>query len=353
MRRSALWIGLGVLLAAGCTPTLQRERTTFAVLAGTYYSAVPGVKVEAAMVEEAEMLLGRVVADLNARKDLDFVVVAGDLLARSDPLSLDRAKAALAELHAPYYVVLGDYDGPGSPVKSAELSAPKAEAATPTPPTGRMAAEGGSRGTVIWAFQGHGFSGSEGYWVRAIPPDLVLVGLDTVRPGRRGGHVDARQLAWLDRTLTRYADKVVVVVAHHGLIAMHPLDEGTAWRHLMVDNAAAVRDLLGRHPNVLMVVTGHHHFAGGQVAGPIVYLASPSAGVWPLAYHLVRLTPKQVEAVWVPLTSGDLARRALEKLLASREYRGVFPKGEDGETACVRLFGGNKMKVYPLPAIRP
>jgi len=347
MRRGALWIGLAVSLAAGCTPTLQRERTTFAVLAGTYYSAVPGVKVEAAMVEESEMLLGRAVADLNARKDLDFVVVAGDLLARSDPLSLDRAKAALAELHAPYYVVLGDYDGPGSPVKAAELSAPKAEAATPTP------AEGGSRGTVIWAFQGHGFSGSEGYWVRAVPPDLVLVGLDTVRPGRRGGHVDARQLAWLDRTLTRYADKVVVVVAHHGLIALHPLDEGTEWRHLMVDNAAAVRDLLGRHPNVLMVVTGHHHFAGGQVAGPIVYLASPSAGVWPLAYHLVRLTPKQAEAVWVPLTSGDLARRALEKLLDSREYRGVFPKGEDGETACVRLFGGNKMKVYPLPAIRP
>ena len=347
MRRSALWIGLVVSLAAGCTPTLQRERTTFAVLAGTYYSAVPGVKVEAAMVEEAEMLLGRAVADLNARKDLDFVLVAGDLLARSDPLSLDRAKTALAELHAPYYVVLGDYDGPGSPVKAAEPSAPKAEAAAPMP------VEGGSRGTVIWAFQGHGFSGAEGYWVRAIPPDLVLVGLDTVRPGRRGGHVDARQLAWLDRTLTRDADKVVGVGAHHGLMALHPLDEGTAWRHRMVDNAAAVRDLLGRHPNVLMVVTGHHHFAGGQVAGPIVYLASPSVGVWPLAYHLVRLTPKQAEAVWVPLTRGDLAGRALEKLLASREYRGVFPKGEDGETACVRLFGGNKMKVYPLPAIRP
>ena len=102
MRRSALWIGLAVSLAAGCTPTLQRERTTFAVLAGTYYSCVPGVKVEAAMVEEAEMLLGRAVADLNARKDLDFVLVAGDLLARSDPLSLDRAMAALAEVLAPY-----------------------------------------------------------------------------------------------------------------------------------------------------------------------------------------------------------------------------------------------------------
>ena len=346
MGRSALWIGLGTLLAAGCTPTLQREQTTFAVLAGVYYSGVPGVAVEAAMVEEAETLLKKAVADLNAAKDLDFVVVAGDLLARSDPLSLDRAKSLLAELHVPYYVVLGDYDGPGPPVEAKEPP-PNAEAAVPVPGAGM------SRGTVIWAFQGHGFAGSEGYWVCPVPPDLVLVGLDTVQPGRRGGHVDARQLAWLDRTLARHADKVVVVVAHHGLVPLHPLDEGTAWRHLMADNAAAVRDVLERHPNVLMVVTGHHHFAGAQIGGPIVYLASPSASVWPLAYHLVRLTPKQVEAVWVPLAGADAARRAQERLLSSREYRGVFPKGEDGDTACVRLFGGNKMKVYPLPAIRP
>jgi len=32
---------------------------------------------------------------------------------------------------------------------------------------------------------------------------------------------------------------------------------------------------------------------------------------------------------------------------------GVFPPGEDGDTACVRLFGGKKMDVFRLPAIRP
>jgi len=335
-----------VALAAGCTPTLGREQTTFAVLAGAYFSAVPGVTVDGAMVEDAETLLKKAVADLNARDDLNFVLVAGDLLARSDPLSLDRAKAVLAELRAPYYMVLGDHDGPGPPVTSAEAVPPKAE-------TAAAPGAGGSRSTVIWAFQGHGLSGSEGYWVCPVPPDLVLVGLDTVRPGRRGGHVDAAQLAWLDRTLTGHADKVVVLVAHHGLVPLHPLDEGTAWGHLMVDNAAAVRTVLEDHPNVLMVVTGHHHFAGARIAGSIVYLASPSVGVWPLAYHLVRLTPKQAEAVWVPLAGADLSRRAQDRLLASREYRGVFPEGEDGDTACVRLFGGNKMQVHPLPAIRP
>jgi len=55
----------------------------------------------------------------------------------------------------------------------------------------------------------------------------------------------------------------------------------------------------------------------------------------------------------VPLDSGALARKAQERLLGSEMYRGVFPAGEDGETACVRLFGANKMVVVPLPAIRP
>ncbi|HUU10515.1 MAG TPA: metallophosphoesterase [Phycisphaerae bacterium] len=347
MLRAARWIGLALVLAAGCTPALQRQRTTFAVLAGVYYSAGGGAAVDGAMVEDAEGLLVKAIADINARKDLDFVVVAGDLLARADALSLDRAKALLAELRAPYYVVLGAYDGPGRPVKATEAPAP------PTPPKVPAAAEGGSRSTVIWSFQGHGFSGPDGYWVHEVLPGLVLVGLDTVQPGRRAGHVDAQQLAWLDETLSRHADRLVLVVGHHGLVPLHPLDEGTAWQHLMVDNAEEVRQIIERHPNVLMVVSGHHHFAGGRIAGSVVYLASPSVSVWPLAYHLVRLTPKEAEAVWVPLADGDLARKGQERLLGSAEYRGVFPAGEDGDTACVRLFGGNKMTVYPLPAIRP
>ncbi len=346
MRHALLGVLIALALAAGCTPSVPRERVTFAVLAGVYYSAAPGAAVEAAMVEDAEPLLKKAVADLNATKGLDFVVVAGDLLARADPLSLDRAKALLSELRVPYAVVLGEHDGPGL-VEQPPGPNPGAPDAAP-PPAG-----GESRSTVIWAFQGRGLSGSEGYWSQEILPGLVLVGLDTVQPGRRGGHVDPQQLAWLDRTLGSRADKVVIVVGHHGLVPLHPLDEGTGWRHMMVDNADAVREVVERHANVLMVLSGHHHLAAGRVGGRMVYLASPSVSVWPLAYHLVRVTPKEAEAVWVPLASDDLSRRAQERLLGSAAYRGVFPPGEDGDTACLRLFGGSKMEVYPLRAIRP
>ena len=338
MRCTMLGLAVAVSVAGGCTAGVPRDRVTFAVLAGVYYSATDA-KVEAAMVEHSEMLLKKAVSDLNAAGHLDFVIVAGDLLARADAPSLDRAKAILAELRVPYYAVLGEYDGPSPPADDAG-----ADAAGPP---------GMSRSTIIWAFQGHGFSGPEAYWCHEVLPGLVLVGLDTVQPGRRGGHVSAAQLAWFERTLAAQAGKAVVVVGHHSLVPLHPLDEGAAWGHTVVDNAAAVQAVLERHRNVVMALSAHHHFAEGRVSGRTVYLAAPSVSVWPLAYYLVRLTPKEAGPMWVPLADDDLSRRAQERLLASPQYRGVFAAGEDGDTACMRLFGAKKTEVYVLPSFRP
>jgi 3',5'-cyclic AMP phosphodiesterase CpdA len=337
MPRAIVWIGVAALLAAGCgMPTVPRDRITFAILGGAYYSAAAGPQVDGALVEESGALLAKAVADLNAAKDLDFVIITGDLLAQADGLSLDRAKAILSELRAPYYAVLGAHDGPA-----------QAGGAAPAAPCGM------SRDMVVWALQGRGFAGPERYWCREVLPGLLVVGLDTVQPGRAAGHVSAAQLAWLDQTLALQPGKAAIVVAYHELVPMHPLDEGAAWRHKMVDNAAQVRQVLERHTNVLAVLAGNAHFAEGRVAGRIMYLSSPSLAIWPLAYHLVRMTPKEAEAVWVPVAGDDVLRRGQERLLRSTEYRGVFPPGEDGDTACVRLFGGKKMETYSLPAIRP
>jgi 3',5'-cyclic AMP phosphodiesterase CpdA len=347
---------LPALVAAGCgAPGVPRDRITFAVLCGSYYSATGDAAVEGAMVEDSEALLAKAVADFNKVKNLDFVVVAGDLLARAEGLSLDRAKAILSDLRMPYYAILGGSDGPaGLPSLSGKgESMPSEKRAGHATLENAVAPGGLNRDSIIWALQGHGFSGPEGSWSHEVLPGLLLVGLDTVQPGRREGHVSARQLEWLSRTLAAKGDKSVIVVAYHELMPLHPLDEGAAWRHKLVDNAADVRQVLEKHPNVLAVLAGNCHFAEGRVSGRTLYLSSPSLAVWPLAYQLVQLTPKQAEVVWVPVAPDDLARRAQDRLLKSPEYRGVFPSGEDGDTTCVRLFGGKKLETYPLPGIRP
>jgi 3',5'-cyclic-AMP phosphodiesterase len=351
--RLTLWLILASTLAAGCGmgSSAPRERVTFAVLAGVYMPGEGPSPVSAAMTEDAEQLLRKAVTDLNGVKNLDFVVVAGDLLARADGASIDHARAILADLKAPYYIVLGANDGPVAVTKPAVAGAASESAASPR--AAATAERGLPRTDVTWAFQGHGFAGPGGYWSQDVGPDLVVVALDTCRPGKAEGHVDAPQLAWLERTLAASDGKTVIVVAYHELQSLHALDEASAWHHKLVDNAAEVRQVIEKHPNVTAVVSGNSHFAEGRVSGRTAFLASPSVSVWPLAYQLVRMSPKETEAVWVTLADEALSRRAQERLLASPELRGVFPAGEDGDTACMRLFGGKKMEIYPAAKGRP
>jgi 3',5'-cyclic AMP phosphodiesterase CpdA len=345
--RLTLWLILATTLAAGCTmgATAPRERLTFAVLAGAYLPAGAPVPIEGAMTEDAEALLRKTVTDLNNVKNLNFVIIAGDLLARADGPSNDRARAILAGLKVPYYVALGATDGPVAAVKPATAGAAPSAAA--------VIESGLPRTAVTWAFQGHGFAGPNGYWSQEVAPNVVVVALDTCQPGRADGHVDAAQLAWLDRTLAASAGKSVILVAYHEFLALNALDEAAAWHHKLVDNAAEVRQRLEKYPNVLAVVSGNSHFAEGRAVGGTVYLAAPSVSVWPLAYQLVLVSPKGTEADWVPLADEALSRRAQERLLVSPQWRGVFPPGEDGDTACVRLFGGKKLVEYPLQGSRP
>jgi hypothetical protein len=342
MRMSVLGLLLAGVLAAGCTgAAAPREKITFAVLSGAYIDGATGATVEGAVVEDSESLLRKAVADFNARKELEFVVVVGDLLARPGGAGIDRAKAILDDLKAPYYVVLGSGEVTGAAVP------PKPGAKT-TPDTGAT-----GTGAVTWAFQGKGFSGPEGYWSREVSPGLVLVALDTVQPGRPWGHVNDKQLEWLDRTLSEAKGKSVIVAAYHQLQAMHPLDESDAWHYKLVDNAPQVRTILEKNGNVVAVVAGDAHYAAFRSTGRILYMTSPSLSVWPLAYHLVLLGPKEIEATWVPAAPEALVHKAQNRLLETPLYRGVFPAGEDGDTACIRLFGGRKLETMKLPSAAP
>ncbi len=74
-------------------------------------------------------------------------------------------------------------------------------------------------------------------------------------------YVDVPQIAWLDRTLRASAEPVVVLV-HQRL----DTDDDYA-----VKNAVAVRAVLERSANVLVVLQGHHHDGGFSAINGIPY----------------------------------------------------------------------------------
>ncbi|MCL2021646.1 MAG: metallophosphoesterase [Betaproteobacteria bacterium] len=123
--------------------------------------------------------------------------------------------------------------------------------------------------------------GHSAYVVDAYP--LTVIGLDTTWPGHIEGHLDAAQLAWLQRTLSERRERPILIVMHHppivtGLAAMD------AYR--LFDGAEALAGLLKRHvQTVVGILCGHvHRNAHGCFAGVPTYICP--APVHQMAFDL-------------------------------------------------------------------
>lgn len=106
-----------------------------------------------------------------------------------------------------------------------------------------------------------------------------------------GGISDA-QLAWLDRELAAAtaAGERALVCGHHPLL---PADGHEIW------NAAAVMELLDRHPCVIAWFNGHNHAGAEAVRNGVPYLTFKSILHHPdtTAYAVVRITADRLEII--------------------------------------------------------
>jgi Icc protein len=91
------------------------------------------------------------------------------------------------------------------------------------------------------------------YSVEDLPVRLVL--LDTLVPGSPAGALCDNRLAWLDATLSAESHKPTIVVMHHpsfpcGLTHMDAI---------ILAEPARFTAIIARHPQVRLVLAGHHH----------------------------------------------------------------------------------------------
>ncbi|MGQ4809935.1 3',5'-cyclic adenosine monophosphate phosphodiesterase CpdA [Candidatus Entotheonellaceae bacterium PAL068K] len=82
-----------------------------------------------------------------------------------------------------------------------------------------------------------------------------FVALDSLLPGKPGGHLDAGQLAWLRDDLETHRQQPTLVFVHH-----HPLPVDLAWMDMtVVDNGDELVRVLQPYPNVRWMICGHVH----------------------------------------------------------------------------------------------
>ncbi|QKJ36047.1 MULTISPECIES: phosphodiesterase [unclassified Pseudomonas] len=155
----------------------------------------------------------------------DIVVVSGDLVDFGRPDEYAVLHPELARLHMPCYLVPGNHD---------------------------------NREHLRAAFADHSYLPTRADapldWVVEEHP-LRLIGLDTTIPGAHGGQLLDSQLRWLDEQLACRPDAPTLLVLHHP-----PFVSGIGHmdREPFV-NAAALEQVIARHPQVERLLCGHLH----------------------------------------------------------------------------------------------
>lgn len=90
--------------------------------------------------------------------------------------------------------------------------------------------------------------------VNELENDVVVVTLGTARPDRDEGEVGYRQNLWLERTVKKFKDKIIILAMHHHLIGIP--DTGSA-RVEVIDAGDVLRTILATRVN--LVLCGHKH----------------------------------------------------------------------------------------------
>jgi 3',5'-cyclic AMP phosphodiesterase CpdA len=213
------------------------------VAPGTLFRCpIQGIRRDAERVRrefDTASYLARAVAAVNVLVPRpDVTVVTGDLVDHGEPEEYEHLRALLAALAMPFFVIPGNHD---------------------------------ARAPLRDAFRKEGYFSDDGdlrYVIDDFP--VRLIALDTLVPGKHHGSLEAGQLDWLDATLAPRRDHPTVVLMHHP-----PFATGITYMdNYGLTNAAALGEVIGRHPQVERILCGHLHRAidrrfAGTVAGTV------------------------------------------------------------------------------------
>jgi 3',5'-cyclic-AMP phosphodiesterase len=280
----------------------------------------------------------RTVADLNAEKDLAFVMVTGDLLQDGEVQNAREIKKYLDQLTAPYYVLSGNHDY------------------VPADPKNRR--EGFTYMTIeefVKFFNGHGYGDSgKRYYSLQVKPGLRLIALDAclpLEPVKWGAALPEDQLKWLDNQLTEHANELSLIFMHHNFVSWSADEQaGGPKQWFGLDNASDARAILSKHANAAPVaISGHRHIGLNykEVDG-VTYFIAPALNSHPMRYSVFTISHQAI--AWkTPMVSVSESNHveARENLLKAKWWRATQYEESSSfnDAAVLELYENNRMIV--------
>jgi 3',5'-cyclic-AMP phosphodiesterase len=240
---------------------------------------------------------------LGRLQKLKFVVFGGDQIQAgpSDRASLFVFQEWTRQLDLPYYILLGNTE------------------VSPIPGESKL-----SKADYLLAWRGRGVGPGRSSWSFEPEKGVRIIGLDVTVAGKPYGDVGSAALAWLRNELaaSRKA-RLVIIVTHQLLLPTTPRDTMPEWSLWMVRNHAAVREVLEQHPNVRMVISGHHHASRVETVNGITYVADPAIVTYPCAFRVFTISREGIHLKNIGLDEKNIVARARD-LLAADPYARLY-----------------------------
>jgi len=169
--------------------------------------------------------LRRCIVDINKQQP-DAVVFTGDTTQHGQPEEYALLRELLASLKAPVYPVPGNRD---------------------------------DNVAMRSAFDDQAFLPLKSDFLHYVIEDhaVRLVALDSTAPGERKGVFCPLRQAWLDEVLNNQPDRPTLLFIHH---PPFDVDDHYKGGYRRPEEAAALADLVGRHPQVVGLICGHVHW---------------------------------------------------------------------------------------------
>lgn len=169
--------------------------------------------------------LRRCVADIN-RQQPDAVIFTGDTVQHGQPEEYARLRELLAPLEVPVYLVPGNRD---------------------------------DKNEMRAAFRDYAYLPKDGGFLQYVIEEYVvrLVAIDSTSRGERKGVCCPARQAWLEEVLGAQPDKPTLLFIHHP-----PFDIADHYigGYRQPEEAAALADIVSRHPQVKGLLCGHVHW---------------------------------------------------------------------------------------------
>lgn len=206
-----------------------------------------------------------------------------DLHVTNDPAgdnaaSLSRALNALGAYRPDLIIATGDLVNSAKRDEYAVLA--PLLAATPAP-VYLLPGNHDDREFLRAAFPHHDYLPAQGRLSYVVDDYAVrVIALDQIVPGQTGGAFAAEEAEWLHAQLRKAPDKPTVIALHH-----HPFaTQDALFDTIGLEGRDLLANVVAAHPQVDLVVAGHHHrVAHGKVAQAPAVIAPSTAFTYSLS----------------------------------------------------------------------